>query len=73
MDAITKNKGFWSENDQTVLRAIREGFLSVQQEMVKGVIDNVRAKIQDMQLEKGAIDNVKAKIQDTQQMCSNRK
>jgi len=36
MDAITKNKGFWSENDdQAVLRAIREGFLSVQQEMVK--------------------------------------
>ena len=36
MDAITKNKGFWSEtDDQAVLRAIREGFLSVQQEMVK--------------------------------------
>ena len=28
-------QGFWSEDDQTVLRAIREGFLSVQQEMVK--------------------------------------
>ena len=29
------SQGFWSENDQTVLRAIREGFLSVQQDMVK--------------------------------------
>lgn len=33
MDAITKNKMFWSEDDDEVLKAIREGFLSVQQLM----------------------------------------
>ena len=36
MDAITKNKSFWAENDdQAVLQAIREGFLSTQQAMWK--------------------------------------
>ena len=33
MDAITKNKLFWSEDDDLVLKAIREGFLSTQQSM----------------------------------------
>jgi protein phosphatase 1D len=35
MDTITKNKGFWSDDDDVVLRAIREGFLTVQQNMWK--------------------------------------
>lgn len=31
MDAITKQKSFWSDDDEMVLKAIREGFLSTQQ------------------------------------------
>ena len=33
MDAITKQKNFWSDDDDLVLKAIREGFLSTQQNM----------------------------------------
>ncbi|TRY75567.1 hypothetical protein TCAL_04521 [Tigriopus californicus] len=33
MDSITKQKQFWSEDDESVLKAIREGFLSTQQAM----------------------------------------
>ena len=33
MDAITKQKNFWSDDDDLVLKAIREGFLSTQQAM----------------------------------------
>merc|ERR1711899_641924 len=35
MDSITKNKLFWSEDDDSVLKAIKEGFLSTQQAMWK--------------------------------------
>jgi len=35
MDSITKQKGFWSEDDDQVLKAIREGFLVTQQAMWK--------------------------------------
>lgn len=31
MDAITKQKNFWSDDDEMVLKAIREGFLTTQQ------------------------------------------
>lgn len=33
MDSITKQKQFWSDDDDSVLKAIREGFLSTQQAM----------------------------------------
>jgi len=33
MDNITKQQNFWSENDDLVLKAIREGFLKTQQDM----------------------------------------
>jgi len=33
MDAITSNRNFWSEDDQLVLKAIREGFLTTQKNM----------------------------------------
>ncbi len=33
MDSITRQKGFWSDDDEQVLRAIREGFLTTQQAM----------------------------------------
>ena len=33
MDSITRQRGFWSEDDEQVLRAIREGFLATQQAM----------------------------------------
>ncbi len=33
MDAITTQKGFWTDDDEQVLRSIREGFLSTQQAM----------------------------------------
>lgn len=33
MDSITKQKSFWSDDDDSVLRAIREGFLSTQTAM----------------------------------------
>jgi len=33
MDNITKNQNFWSENDDLVLKSIREGFLKTQQDM----------------------------------------
>lgn len=33
MDNITKHPNFWSENDDLVLKAIREGFLKTQQDM----------------------------------------
>ncbi len=35
MDFITRQKAFWSEDDDEVLRAIREGFLTTQQAMWK--------------------------------------
>ena len=35
MDSITKQKNFWSDDDDLVLKAIREGFLSTQQAMWK--------------------------------------
>ena len=35
MDAITSQKLFWSDNDDDVLKAIREGFLITQQAMWK--------------------------------------
>jgi len=37
MDAITSNRNFWSEDDQLVLKAIREGFLTTQQNMWKAL------------------------------------
>ena len=33
MDNITKQQNFWSENDDLVLKSIREGFLKTQQDM----------------------------------------
>ena len=33
MEHITKNSKFWSDDDQTVLKAIREGFLETQKAM----------------------------------------
>ena len=33
MDAITRQKNFWSDDDDQVLAAIREGFLSTQTAM----------------------------------------
>ena len=33
MDNITKQQNFWSENDDLVLKAIREGFLKTQNDM----------------------------------------
>ncbi len=35
VDAITKNRNFWSEQDEVVLQAIKEGFHQVQQGMWK--------------------------------------
>lgn len=35
MDSITKQKNFWSNDDELVLKAIREGFLQTQQAMWK--------------------------------------
>jgi len=37
MDAITSNRNFWSDDDQLVLKAIREGFLTTQQNMWKAL------------------------------------
>ena len=37
MDAITSNRNFWSDDDQMVLKAIREGFLTTQQNMWKAL------------------------------------
>jgi len=39
MDNITKLQNFWSENDDLVLKSIREGFLQTQQEM-QGDLEN---------------------------------
>lgn len=33
MDTITRQKEFWSENDDDVLQSIREGFLQTQADM----------------------------------------
>ena len=33
MDNIVKHQNFWSENDDLVLKAIREGFLKTQNDM----------------------------------------
>ena len=33
MDTITRQKSFWSDDDDQVLKAIREGFLQTQQAM----------------------------------------
>ena len=35
MEHITKNSKFWSDDDETVLKAIREGFLETQKAMWK--------------------------------------
>ena len=35
MELITKNTKFWSDDDETVLKAIREGFLETQKQMWK--------------------------------------
>lgn len=35
MDHIVRQKGFWSEDDETVLKAIKEGFIQTHQAMWK--------------------------------------
>ena len=35
MDHIVRQKGFWSEDDETVLKAIKEGFISTHHAMWK--------------------------------------
>jgi hypothetical protein len=52
MDSITKQKAFWSEDDDQVLKAIREGFLSTQQAMWKDQ-PNWRYVLQQMLLVRG--------------------
>ena len=37
MDSITSNRNFWSDDDQLVLKAIREGFLTTQNNMWKAL------------------------------------
>ena len=41
MDFIVRQKSFWAEDDESVLRAIREGFMQTHQAMWKelGEID----------------------------------
>ena len=48
MELITKNTKFWSDDDDTVLKAIREGFLETQKQMWKEAVQKAGSAIVEM-------------------------